>query len=87
MGGRKNFEKGIIDGKSKVLVSFSRVRSEQTAASAPVSFPPNASGQDFDTAILFKIVQRPNKYVFRVKPSPHNWSRGYKLYRLLCVSK
>jgi hypothetical protein len=61
----------------KVLVSFSRVKSDQRAFPPPLHafFSPNASDQNFVTVFLFKIVQRSDNKYFEVNTTPQSWGR------------
>ena len=73
-----NFGGNLFDRKLRVLVYLARVESDRRVTSPPPphSFFPNASDQNFEIAILFKILQRSNNYAFGVDYPFSSWSRA-----------
>jgi hypothetical protein len=79
-----NFREGSFDWKLKVLVHFSRVKSNCRAGNLlpHVLFFPHASDKNFDTAILSKIAQRLDNKKSSVNITPQDPWAGIVSYTM-----
>ena len=61
--------------KSKVLAPFLKINYNRTVSNSSTPFFLNDSDQNFELAILFKIVKMSNSYVSGLR-SPQPWGKG-----------
>jgi hypothetical protein len=75
---------GSFHWKLKELVPFLKVESDWRTTNLPLTFTisPNTSNQNFETSILFKVVESSENYVFKDDKPPTPLKARFVSYAL-----